>query len=164
MWLSLLGVGHKACFALTLLRFRRRMGTPPFWGSACGLSVVGISQAWSVEAWYSAALDIEEVLAQIGRDQLHVMVAGFVLGFSWPLDWVSHGVEMAASRRDVLLVWFSLLPCMYPGEGAMPSVTPQLHADNLKGRRVFGARNLLIFKGSLQVLNSTHLMEREKCS
>ena len=32
----------------------------------------------SVEAWFSAALDIEEVLSGIGGDQLHVMVADVI--------------------------------------------------------------------------------------
>ena len=41
----------------------------------------------------------------------------FVSGLSWPRAWVSHGVGMAASHRDVLLVWSSLLPCEYPGTG-----------------------------------------------
>ena len=117
----------------------------------------------SVEAWFSAALDVEEVLAQIGCDQLHITVAGvvksltlltglfwtvllvdwdcllglgrctslitvrFVLGLGWPRAWVSHGVGVTASHRDVLLVWSSLLPCEYPGTGgleAMPAVRP----------------------------------------
>ena len=29
----------------------------------------------SVEAWFSTALDIEEVLSAVGEDQLHIMVA-----------------------------------------------------------------------------------------
>ena len=33
----------------------------------------------SVEAWFSAALDIEEVLSGIGGDQLHVMVADVIV-------------------------------------------------------------------------------------
>ena len=40
-----------------------------FWGN--GLS--------SVEAWFSTALDIEEVLSGVGGDQLHVMVADVIL-------------------------------------------------------------------------------------
>ena len=32
----------------------------------------------SVEAWFSTALDIEEVLTQIGSDQLHVTVANVI--------------------------------------------------------------------------------------
>ena len=35
----------------------------------------------SVEAWFSAALDIEEVLSGAGGDQLHVMVADFIKSF-----------------------------------------------------------------------------------
>ena len=35
----------------------------------------------SVEAWFSTALDIEEVLSGTGGDQLHVMVAGFIKSF-----------------------------------------------------------------------------------
>ena len=33
------------------------------------------NEASSVEAWYSTAFDIEEVLAQIGSDHVHVLVA-----------------------------------------------------------------------------------------
>ena len=32
----------------------------------------------SVEAWFSSALDIEEVLSGAGDDQLHVMVADVI--------------------------------------------------------------------------------------
>ena len=32
----------------------------------------------SVEAWFSTALDIEEVLSGTGSDQLHVMVADVI--------------------------------------------------------------------------------------
>ena len=35
----------------------------------------------SVEAWFSTALDIEEFLSGVGRDQLHVMVAGVIKSF-----------------------------------------------------------------------------------
>ena len=35
----------------------------------------------SVEAWFSTALDIEEVLSETGSDQLHVMVADVVKSF-----------------------------------------------------------------------------------
>ena len=33
----------------------------------------------SVEAWFSNALDIEEVLSGTGGDQLHVMVADVII-------------------------------------------------------------------------------------
>ena len=36
----------------------------------------------SVEAWFSTALDIEEMLAQIGSGQLHVMVADAIKFFA----------------------------------------------------------------------------------
>ena len=36
---------------------------------------------YSVEAWFATALDIEEVLSGVGRDQLHVMVAEVVKSF-----------------------------------------------------------------------------------
>ena len=57
----------------------------------------------SVEAWFSTALDIEEVLAQTGGDQLHVMVADVIKSFdtvdrSILDDWVC----LAASNRGVL--------------------------------------------------------------
>ena len=35
----------------------------------------------SVEAWFSTALDVEEVLAGTGGDQLHVMVADVIRSF-----------------------------------------------------------------------------------
>ena len=86
----------------------------------------------SVEAWFSTALDIEEVLSGAGGDQLRVMVADviksfdtvdrfildcalgrlglpnwcrmvyFVSGLSLLLDLVSHGVGMAVFPKAVL--------------------------------------------------------------
>ena len=35
----------------------------------------------SVEAWFSTALDIEEVLSGVGGDQLHVMIADVLKSF-----------------------------------------------------------------------------------
>ena len=35
----------------------------------------------SVDAWFSTASDIEEVLAQVGSDQLHVLVADVIKSF-----------------------------------------------------------------------------------
>ena len=35
----------------------------------------------SVEAWFSTALDVEEVLSGTGHDQLHVMVADVIKSF-----------------------------------------------------------------------------------
>ena len=51
----------------------------------------------SVEAWFSTALDIEEVLSGTGGDQLHVMVADVIkflillTGLSWTVLWVVWG-------------------------------------------------------------------------
>ena len=35
----------------------------------------------SVEAWFSTALDVEDVLSGTGNDQLHVMVADVIKSF-----------------------------------------------------------------------------------
>ena len=92
----------------------------------------------SVEAWFSTALDIEEVFSGTGGDQLHVMVADVIKSFDTVdrsiLDcalgrlglpgWfrrayfsfhVSLGVGTVVFLRVVLSVWFSLSPCMSPG-------------------------------------------------
>ena len=49
----------------------------------------------SVEAWFSTALDIEDVLSGTGGDQLHVMVADVIKSFdtvdSWTVLWVALG-------------------------------------------------------------------------
>ena len=37
----------------------------------------------SVEAWFSTALDIEEILSGTGGDQLHVMVADVIKFFDY---------------------------------------------------------------------------------
>ena len=49
----------------------------------------------SVEAWFSTALDIEEVLSGTGGDQLHVMVADVIKSF----DTVDRSILDCASRR-----------------------------------------------------------------
>ena len=70
----------------------------------------------SVEAWFTTALDIEEVLSGVGGDQLHVMVTDviksfdtvdrsivrLVLGSSLPQVYVSLGVGRERSLRVVL--------------------------------------------------------------
>ena len=98
----------------------------------------------SVEAWFSTALDIEEVLSGTGGDQLHVMVADviksfdtvildcalgrlglpdwlifllivrFGLGLSLLLVLVNLGVGTVVFHRVVRLVWFSLWPLYVP--------------------------------------------------
>ena len=56
----------------------------------------------SVEAWFSTALDIEEVLAQIGSDQLHVLVADVIKSF----DTVDRSILDCALGRLGLPAWF----------------------------------------------------------
>ena len=56
----------------------------------------------SVEAWCSTALDVEEVLAGIGSDQLHVMVADVIKSF----DTVDRSILDCASGRFGLPAWF----------------------------------------------------------
>ena len=56
----------------------------------------------SVEAWFSTALDIEEVLAGIGGDQLHVMVADVIKSF----DTVDRSILDCALGRLGLPDWF----------------------------------------------------------
>ena len=50
-----------------------------------------------VEAWFSTALDIEEVFAQIGGDQLHVMVADVINSF----DTVDRSTQRGSRGRGV---------------------------------------------------------------
>ena len=56
----------------------------------------------SVEAWYSTALDIEEVLSGVGSDQLHVMVADVIKSF----DTVDQSILDCALGRLGLPAWF----------------------------------------------------------
>ena len=55
----------------------------------------------SVEDWFSTALDIEEVLAQMGGDQLHVMVADVIKSF----DSVDRPILDCALGRLGLPAW-----------------------------------------------------------
>ena len=56
----------------------------------------------SVEAWFSTALDIEEVLSGTGVDQLHVMVADVIKSF----DTVDRFILDCALGRLGLPDWF----------------------------------------------------------
>ena len=56
----------------------------------------------SVEAWFSTALDIEEVLSGTGGDQLHVMVADVIKSF----DTVDRSILNCALGRLGLPDWF----------------------------------------------------------
>ena len=47
-------------------------------GGCLNLCIVLGNGLSSVEAWFSTALDIEEVLSGTGGDQLHVMVADVI--------------------------------------------------------------------------------------
>ena len=56
----------------------------------------------SVEAWYSTALDIEEVLSGVDSDQLHVVVADVIKSF----DTVDRSILDCALGRLGLPDWF----------------------------------------------------------
>ena len=56
----------------------------------------------SVEAWFSTALDIEEVLSGTGGDQLHVMVADVFK----PFDTADRSILDSALGRLGLPNWF----------------------------------------------------------
>ena len=82
---------------------------------------MGLSQAWlpnsvfslgdglsSVEAWFSTALEIEEVLSGTGGDQLHVMVADVIKSFDtvdryWILLWVGWASLTGLERLTFLV-------------------------------------------------------------
>ena len=66
----------------------------------------------SVEAWFSAAWDIEEVLAQIGGDQLHVMVADVIKSF----DAVDRSILDSALGHLGLPAWFSRVYFAFHGQ------------------------------------------------
>ena len=55
-----------------------------------------------MEVWFSAALDIEEVLSGACDEQLHVMVAGVIKSF----DTVARTILDCALGRLGLLPWF----------------------------------------------------------
>ena len=109
----------------------------------------------SVEAWFSTALDIEEVLSGTGGDQLHVMVADVIKSF----DTVDRSIMDCALGRLGLPDWFRKVYFSYHSQvrlrlslgcplsvvfivalyvpwcrhlEALPAVKPQLYADNLK--------------------------------
>ena len=109
----------------------------------------------SVVAWFSTALDIEEVLAQIGGDQLHVMVADVRKSFDTMDAWfrkvyfsyhsqvrlrfkLASGlaepwcreIPQGCALRLVFTVVLYVPWCMRLE--AMPAVRPQLYADNVK--------------------------------
>ena len=66
-------------------------------------SVVSLGNGLSsVEAWFSTALDIEEVLSGTGGDQLHVMVADVIKSF----DTVDRSILDCALGRMGLPDWF----------------------------------------------------------
>ena len=56
----------------------------------------------SVEAWFSTAFDVEEVLSGTGGDQLHVMVADVIKSF----DTVDMSILDCALGRLGLPDWF----------------------------------------------------------
>ena len=57
----------------------------------------------SVEAWFSTALDIEDVLSGTGGGQLHVMVADVIKSF----DTVDRSIMDCTLGRLGLPDWFS---------------------------------------------------------
>ena len=79
----------------------------------------------SVEAWFSTALDIEEVLQLTGpfwialwggfEGLIFLIIIRFVSGFSLRLVLENPGVGMVVFLKVVLLVWCSLWPCMSLG-------------------------------------------------
>ena len=56
----------------------------------------------SVQAWFATALDIEEVLSGLGRDQLHVMVADVIKS----IDTVHRSILDCTLGRLGLPGWF----------------------------------------------------------
>ena len=95
--LSVLPVVYRLWASLRLGHLRGWVeGWLPAWvfGLGNGLS--------SVEAWFSTALDIEEVLSGTGGDQLHVMVADVIK----PFDTVERSILDCALGRLGLPDWF----------------------------------------------------------
>ena len=66
----------------------------------------------SVEAWFSTALDIEEVLSGAGGDQLHVMVADVIKSF----DTVDRSILDCALGRLGLPDWFRKVYFSFHGQ------------------------------------------------
>ena len=72
-------------------------------GSRLGQSVFSLGNGLSsVEAWFSTALDIEEVLSGAGGDQLHVLVADVIKS----LDTVDRSILDCSLGRLGLPSWF----------------------------------------------------------
>ena len=88
----------------------------------------------SVEAWFSTALDIEEVLSGVGGDQLHVMVADVTKSFDTVdrsiLDYFGWGIPQRCPLSMVFIVALHVPWCRHLE--VMPDVKPQLYAGNLK--------------------------------
>ena len=63
----------------------------------------------SVEAWFSTALDIEEVLSGVGGDQLHIMVADVIKSFDivdssfLTVLWVDFSFPTGFGRHTLLI-------------------------------------------------------------
>ena len=66
----------------------------------------------SVEAWFSTALDIEDVLSGTGGDQLHVMVADVIKSF----DTVDRSILDCALGRMELPDWFRKVYFSFHGQ------------------------------------------------
>ena len=66
----------------------------------------------SVEAWFTTALDIEEVLSGVGGDQLHVMVADVIKSF----DTVDRSILDCTLSRLGLPGWFRKTYFAYHGQ------------------------------------------------
>ena len=86
LWASLKLTHLKDCFQGWVRQFVSSLGN-------------GVS---SVEAWFSTAVDIEEVLSSAGGDQLHVMVADVIKSF----DTVERSVLDCTLGRLGLPSWF----------------------------------------------------------
>ena len=67
----------------------------------------------SVEAWFSTALDIEEVLSGAGGDQLHVLVADVIKSF----DTVDMSILDCSFGRLGLPSWFRKVCFACPEHG-----------------------------------------------
>ena len=69
----------------------------------------------SVEAWFSTALDIEEVLSGTGGDQLHVMVADVIKSF----DTVDRSILDCTLGRLGLPDWFRKVYLSFHSQGRL---------------------------------------------
>ena len=117
----------------------------------------------SVEAWYASSLDIEEVLTGAADYDVHLFVAGVVNPFDTVdreiLDRVLSSLGLPAWFRNAHFEYAS--PVQHFEAAILDAWRNKVSAD-LCCRKGFRGGPLFDVHGSLQLLNSSHVRERDE--